>query len=37
MTKSIARMQDPITKGGQENYKRKTSPVVKGIDEWWLT
>jgi hypothetical protein len=35
MTKSIARMQDPITKGGQENYKRKTSPVVKErIDEW---
>lgn len=22
-------MMDPITKGGQENYKRKTPPVVK--------
>lgn len=27
---------DPITKGGHENYKRKTSPVVKkGVNEFW--
>lgn len=29
ITRRIARMMDPITKGGQENYKRKTPPVVK--------
>lgn len=29
MTRSTARMLNPITKGGHENYKRKILPVVK--------
>ena len=33
MVRSIARIIDPITKGGHENYKTKTPPVVKERNE----